>query len=73
MKAPQRVAYTPDMTVMSAINAAGDFTDYADQKKVHLTRDGKVTYVNCKRARADPSEDPKVLPGDQIQVGESFW
>lgn len=73
VKAPQRVAYTPDMTVMSAINAAGDFTDYADQKKVYLTHDGKLTFVNCKKARVNPSEDVKVLPGDQIQVRESFW
>ena len=61
------------MTVMSAINAAGDFTEYADQGKVRLTRDGQVSIVNCKKARKDPSEDKKVLPGDQIQVGESFW
>ena len=73
VKAPSRVGYTPDMTVLSAINAAGDFNEYADQKKVHLVRDGKVTLVNCKKARANPEEDVKVLPGDQIQVPEGFW
>ena len=73
VKAPQRVAYTPDMTVLSAINAAGDFSDYADQGKVQLTRDGRVSIVNCKKARKDPSQDVKVLPGDRIQVPEGFW
>ena len=73
VKSPTRVSYTPDMTLMSAINAAGDFDEYADQKKVHLIRDGKVTYVNCVKARAHPELDQKVLPGDQIQVPEGFW
>ena len=73
VKAPTRVPYTPDMTVMSAINAAGDFNEFADQKKVHLTRDGKVVFVNCAKSRAHPELDVKVLPGDQIQVPESFW
>ena len=73
VKAPQRVPYTPDMTVLSAINAAGDFSDFADQGKVHLVRNGSVRFVNCKKARGNPELDEKVLPGDQIQVPEGFW
>ena len=73
VKSPSRVAYTPDMTVMSAINAAGDFNDFANAGDVRLVRDGKVTKVNCKKARANPALDVKVLPGDQIQVPEGFW
>ncbi len=73
VKAPQRVAYTPDMTVLSAINAAGDFNEYADQKKVRLLRGSKVTVINCVAVRKDPSQDVKVIPGDQIQVPQSFF
>ena len=73
VKAPGRIPYTADMTVISAINAAGDFNEFANQKKVHLTREGKVDYENCARARARPDEDKKVLPGDQIYVEESFF
>ena len=73
VKAPSRVAYTPDMTVMSAINAAGDFTDFAKPSDVRLIRDGKVQRIDCKKVRGNPSLDVKVLPGDQIQVPEGFW
>ena len=73
VKAPQRVAYTADMTVLSAINAAGDFDEFADQTRVHLVREGRVTLLNCKKLKKDPSGDLKVLPGDQIQVPEGFW
>ncbi len=73
VKAPGRIPYTADMTIISAINAAGDFNEFANQKKVHLTREGKVEFENCARARVRPDEDKKVLPGDQIFVEESFF
>ena len=73
VKAPQRVPYTPDMTVLSAINAAGDFNEFANQAKVQLLRDGKAITVNCKELRRDPSKDPGVRPGDQIQVPERWF
>ena len=73
VRSPGRIPFTEDMTVLSAINAAGDFTEYAKASDVWLTRDGKVMHVNCKNARRNPASDVKVLPGDQIQVQESFW
>ena len=73
VKSPMRVPFTPDMTLMSAINAAGDFNDYADPKKVHLVRGNSVKIVNCKEIRRNPSLDPKVEPGDSIQVPESIF
>ena len=73
VRSPSRVPYTDDMTVLSAINAAGDFTEYAKPSDVWLTRDGKVMHVNCAKARKNPSFDVKVQPGDQIRVQQSFW
>ena len=73
VKSPQRVPYTPDMTVLSAINAAGDFHEFANQSKVLLLRDGKTTTVNCKEIRRNPSLDPGVRQGDQIQVPEKWF
>ncbi len=73
VKAPQRVQYSADMTVLSAITAAGDFNEYADQKKVRLIRGSQVTIVNCKAIRQDPSQDLKVVPGDQIQVPQGMF
>ena len=71
VKSPMRVPFTADMTLMSAINAAGDFNDYAKQSGVRLVRGTSVQVINCKKVRQDPALDPKVLPGDSIQVPES--
>ena len=68
-----RVPYTPDMTLMSAIAAAGDFTIYANQGKVHLTRGNTAQIINCKKIRGNPSKDIKILPGDRIEVEQSFY
>jgi protein involved in polysaccharide export with SLBB domain len=38
VKAPERVPYTPDLTVLSCINAAGGFSPYADQMRVPIAR-----------------------------------
>jgi polysaccharide export outer membrane protein len=73
VKVPQRVPYTPDLTVLGAINAAGGFTEYADQSKVRLLRDGEATVVNIKEVRRDPSKDVRLKPGDNIEVPQSFW
>ena len=68
-----RVPYTPDMTIMSAIGAAGDFTIFADQAHVRLIRGNNVEVLNCKKIRSNPSLDKKVLPGDNIQVPQGFF
>ncbi len=73
VKSPQRVAYTPDLTVLGAITAAGGFTEYADQNKVRLLRDGRVTMLSIKEVRKDPSKDVPLKPGDKIEVPQSFW
>ena len=73
VKAGVRVPYTPDMTLMSAILAAGDFNEFADQKHVNLIRGKDVKIVNCKEVRKHPSQDVAVLPGDTIQVPESMY
>ena len=73
VRQPRRVEYTSDLTVLGAISAAGGFTDYADQRKVRLMREGRVQMVDIKAVRANPSLDIKLLPGDQIEVPQSFW
>lgn len=73
VKAPQRVPFTADLTLLGAISASGGFTDFADQKKVRLLRDGKVTIVNVRDVRKDPEKDIRLKPGDRIEVPQSFW
>ena len=73
VKAPQRVPFTADLTLLGAISASGGFTEFADQGKVRLLRDGKVTIVNVKDVRKDPEKDIRLKPGDRIEVPQSFW
>jgi len=73
VRSPQRVVFTADLTVLGAITAAGGFTEYADQGKVNLMRDGQVTVINMKEVRKNPTKDLKLKPGDKIHVPQSFW
>lgn len=73
VKGGVRIPYTSDMTILSAITAAGDFNEFADQRHVRLIRGGKVTVIDCKKLRQDPSKDMNVLPGDNIQVPETMF
>ncbi len=60
-------------TTLRFVNVSGDFTDYADQRKVRLMRGGRVQIVDIKAVRSNPSLDIILLPGDQIEVPQSFW
>jgi|688.fasta_scaffold64594_2 polysaccharide export outer membrane protein len=73
VRSPQRVPYTSDLTLLGAISASGGFTDYADQRKVRLMRGGQVRVVDIKAVRNNPANDIILLPGDQIEVPQSFW
>ena len=73
VRAPQRVRYTPDLTLLGAISACGGFTDYADQAKVSILRNGNRTFVNLKKVRQSAEPDPALQPGDKVSVARSFW
>ena len=73
VRSPQRVRYTPDLTLLGAISAAGGFTEYADQTKVAILRDGSRTVVNVKKIRQNQEVDPPLQPGDNVSVPRSFW
>ena len=73
VKAPQRVAYTPDLTILSAINAAGGFSPFADQHKVRLLRSDQVMVIDVHKVRTTPSLDVPVEPGDRIEVPQSIF
>jgi polysaccharide export outer membrane protein len=68
-----RQPYLGELTVTKAITSAGGFTDYANKKKVRLTRaSGKTFIVNCVAALENPALDLPVYPGDSITVGRSL-
>jgi polysaccharide export outer membrane protein len=73
VKMPQRVRYTPDLTLLGAISATGGFTDYADESKVSILRGGKRVFVDVKKVRKSTVPDPSLQPGDKVSIPRSFW
>lgn len=69
VKVSGRQEYIGPTTVLKAVASAGDFTDFADRKRVILTRaDGRRLIVDCIKASKDSSYDLPVYPGDKIEV-----
>ena len=69
VRQPSRQIFIGRITVTQAIQSAGDFTDFADQRSVRVIRaSGKVDIVDCKAALDDPAKDLTVYPGDNIVV-----
>ena len=73
VRTPMRVPFTEDMTLLAAINGAGGFNDFADQRKVRLLRGNTVRVFDVREARRDPSKDMKLQPGDRVEVPQSFF
>jgi polysaccharide biosynthesis/export protein VpsN len=66
-------SYLGDTTVSKAIQAAGDFNDFAGHT-VTLTRaNGERIKVNVDKAKEGNEVDPSVYPGDQIDVPRSIF
>lgn len=68
---PGRIIWTPDLTAAKAIQAAGGFTLYAKETRVNLIRDQNTFPVDLKLAQKNPAQDPRLVPGDSIQVPRS--
>jgi protein involved in polysaccharide export with SLBB domain len=65
---PGPEVYIAHTTVTTAIQAAGDFTQFANHK-VWLTRaDGTRIKVSVDKALKDSTQDPPIFPGDKIHV-----
>jgi polysaccharide export outer membrane protein len=70
VRQPNRVVYAGPITVSKAISSVGDFTDFANHKKVYLIRANGNRYIlNMDAILSGEAPDPPVYPGDQIVVG----
>ena len=73
VKGPDRKAYSGDTTVLRAIISCGDFTEFANRRKVEVIRsNGEREIVDCVRARKDPKYDRPICPGDAVFVPRSL-
>ena len=67
VRAPGRTQWSADLTLMSSIADHGGPGDFAGDK-INLIRDGKITVYRYKQLQKDPSQDPRLLPGDQVDL-----
>ena len=71
---PNRCPYIGPIKLLEAINSAGGPTDFANLRKVKVTRDNneQIT-VDCIKAQKDPKLNIWIFPGDRIDVPKGFW
>jgi protein involved in polysaccharide export with SLBB domain len=73
VRSPSNVAYRPDLTLISAINTCGGFTEFANRKSVRVIRGKDVFYVDALKAVLAPGNDPPLYAGDQIYVSRTAF
>ncbi len=78
VKTPGKISYQPGLTVLSAVIAAGDLTDYASPNKAVITRknpDGSASRikVKIKNIRKGKKPDVPLQPGDRLTIPQSFF
>ncbi|HMP76903.1 MAG TPA: polysaccharide biosynthesis/export family protein [Kiritimatiellia bacterium] len=73
VRAPQRYPLLPGMTIMQAIATAGGYTDFAERRRVTLSRGSEVREINMREIERDPSRDIMIESGDVIRVPRSFF
>ena len=71
VKQPQRLSWSADLTLSSAIGNCAGLSDFGSPKGIRIIRDGKIVGVfNLTEIQKDPAKDQKLLPGDQVLVRE---
>jgi protein involved in polysaccharide export with SLBB domain len=73
VRQPSRVPFTEDMTLLTAISAAGGFNDFADQKRVRLLRGKEVKVLDVRQFRKNPGKDLALQPGDRVEVPQTLF
>lgn len=68
VKKPGKYVWSTDMTLLRAIAAAGDYTEYARRSRVDITRGGEKTTYHTGRIEDLRIPDPPVKPNDTIKV-----
>jgi polysaccharide export outer membrane protein len=73
VRAPGRYPLSTGTTLLQAIATASDFTEYANQKKIQLTRAGVNYWFDAKELAEQPEKDPGIKAGDLIEVHRSTF
>jgi polysaccharide export outer membrane protein len=70
VRVPSAVPWSADMSLSSAIKRAGGPTEFANLKRVRVTREGKTSVFNLRISDKDANQNPRLLPGDEVDVPE---
>ena len=73
MTRPGSYPLTRPITLTQALPKAGKYTDFADQKRVYLTRNNERMEINVLAIREGKSRDIIVIPGDVIEVPKGWY
>jgi protein involved in polysaccharide export with SLBB domain len=66
---PGMIPYRADMTLLKALQAAGDLTIWAARGRVSINRnDGRTEVYDVDQILKDPSLDPPVYAGDSVHA-----
>ena len=74
VKSPGQKPYLSEMTVLKAIQTAGDFTEFSKKTNIQVIRANghKEKPVNYNKAINNPKLDLPIFPGDQIIVPKRY-
>lgn len=73
VKQPGKQSYTGPITLMRAIVACGDFTEFANRRRIEIIRaTGEREVINYYKIRGDSQKDPPICPGDRVHVPRSL-
>ena len=73
VRQPQRFPLMTGTTLLQAVAAAGGYTEFADPKRVTLTRGRDVRVYNMRDVEKNPQQDISVESGDVIRIPRSFF
>lgn len=73
VRRPQEYSLNRRITLLQAIAAASDYTEYANRKKITITRNGQILQYNARELEKYPELDPPIEAGDRIKVHRSMF
>jgi polysaccharide export outer membrane protein len=68
VRSPRRVTFSRGLTFLSAIAAAGGFSEDANRREVLVRRSFRRYTVDAVLAAQESAQDPSLQPGDVIEV-----
>jgi len=73
VRQPGRFPIIGRVTLSQAVVAAGNFTEWANTRRVVLVRNNERAVINFREIQRDPTQDVELLAGDVIRVERSTF